>query len=194
MSQTLSDFTDDRSSCPIVRQSEGTMSASPIACEVYRAHVEHFGEPDESIVYDDKERNWPGFGPRRIDVLAWLADDQCDVTTFAPIGMGSEPMEGAAHRAEMHFAVRRRLTRAERRQCNLFLVNLAQYPFRYKTHVDWWHRIHGEVPLFPSARAVLFHPRLVPDGWDTIPTDEDEVRLLNAIPLNAQESRLKQIS
>lgn len=170
------------------------MPAPAIAREVYQAHVEHFGEPDESTVYDDAKH--PEVGPSRIDVMIWVADEECDVTTLSTIGMCTEPMEGASHRAEMHFAVRRRLDGNELRQCSLFLANLAQYPFHHKTHLDWWHRLQhpGEIPLFPSARAMLFHPRFVPDGWDTIETGDGVVKLLNAIPLDAEEARMKHVS
>ena len=169
------------------------MSAPPIAREVYRAYVEHFGEPDESIVYDDPKG--PPLDPSRIDVMIWVAAE-CNVTTFATIGMCTQPMEGAAHRAELHFGVRRRLDEGELRSCSLFLANLATYPFHYRTHLDWWHRLQnpGEVPLFPSARAVLFHPRFGPDGWDTIETEEGLVKLLSVVPLNEEEARMKQIS
>jgi Suppressor of fused protein (SUFU) len=170
------------------------MPAPPIARAVYHAHVEHFGEPDESITYDDPKG--PPLEPSRIDVMIWRADAETDITTFATIGMCTEPMAGAAHRAELHFAVRRHLGGAELRSCSRFLANLATYPFHYRTHLDWWHRMRhpGEVPLFPSARAVLFHPRFVPDGWDTVETEHGLVKLLNAVPLNEEEARLKQVS
>jgi hypothetical protein len=42
------------------------MPAASILQQIYRAHIEHFGEPDRSVVFDDpKEIN--GF-PNRVDV------------------------------------------------------------------------------------------------------------------------------
>jgi hypothetical protein len=43
------------------------MGASPIVKQVYREHVEHFGEPDDSIVYEDDEA--PYGRPVRIDIF-----------------------------------------------------------------------------------------------------------------------------
>jgi hypothetical protein len=170
------------------------MGAPRIAQQVYRAHIEHYGEPDDSIVYDDAKH--PAVGPARVDVMIWLANKDLDVTTFSTIGMCTEPMEGTTHRAELHFAIRCRLEQKELRQCSLFLANLASYPFHHQTHFDWWHRLQhsGAIPLFPSASAILFHPRLVSDGWDTMQTDEGEVKILNVVPLNAREARLNPVS
>lgn len=173
---------------------EMAMTAPKIAQQVYRAHVDHFGEPDESVVYEDADPSWRG--PARVDVLVWMADDDCDITTLSTVGMCTVPMANASHRAELHFAVRRSLSEDEWRRCSLFLANLVTYPFHYNTHVDWWHRIRrpGDVPLFPSASAVLFHPRFVSEGWDSIETDGATVKLLNVVPLVAAEAEVKPVS
>ena len=33
-----------------------TMPAAPILQQIYRAHIEHFGEPDRSVVFDDSKQ------------------------------------------------------------------------------------------------------------------------------------------
>ncbi len=69
------------------------MGASPIIREVYREHIEHFGEPDRSIVYEDQ--NAPSDRPNRIDICVWNASADVDITTFSTIGMVGTPMHGA---------------------------------------------------------------------------------------------------
>jgi len=39
--------------------------------------------------------------------------------------------------------------------------------------------------------SVLFHPRFVEDGWDTVAYNEQEVRLLNVVPITPEERQLK---
>jgi hypothetical protein len=83
------------------------MGASPIIRQVYREHIEHFGEPDDSVVYEDHDA--PHGRPARIDIFVWRATAEIDITTFATIGMAAAPMSGADHRAELHFSIRCRV-------------------------------------------------------------------------------------
>jgi hypothetical protein len=168
---------------------------SAIVRHVYREHIEHFGEPDESIVFDDDHAvtHTPAQMPARIDVFVWHPGPELDITTFATIGMSYQPMAGAAHRAELHFAVRAKLPPSDVQACAVFLANLATYPFHTETHFDWWHKLNdpGNIPLFSNAKSVLLYPRFVEDGWDEIPHNGTVVKLLNVIPISAQAYKLK---
>jgi hypothetical protein len=69
------------------------MGASLIIKEV---HMEHFCEPDDSIVFEDNDA--PHGRPARIDVFVWGTSAETDITTFSTIGMATSPMSGADHR------------------------------------------------------------------------------------------------
>src|SRR5262245_45804075 len=98
------------------------MGPSPIIRQVYREHIQHFGEPDESIVYEDQ--NAPPDRPARIDVFVWNASADADITTFSTVGMAATPMKGAEHRAELRFSIRRILDRSTIGNVSKFLANL----------------------------------------------------------------------
>lgn len=168
------------------------MAASQILQDVYGAHVDHFGEPNDSWVFDDGKRS--DIYPNRIDVLVWGATTDCDITTFSTIGMSDREMLGAEHRAELHFAVRLTLPEEDRVAIARFLANLAMYPFQIGSFLDWWHIIAdpGKIPLYSCAHCVLLHPRFVQSGWDTIQTAEGEVHILNVIPITREERALKE--
>ena len=170
------------------------MGASPIVKQVYREHVEHFGEPDNSIVYEDDEA--PYGRPARIDIFVWRASAETDITTFSTIGMATSPMPGADHRAELHFSIRRQVDSATIGMTSKFLANLAIHPFLNATSFDWWHKIRdpGSIPLSASATAVLFHPRFVSTGWDTMRLDGALVKILNVVPITPDEYRIGPIS
>jgi hypothetical protein len=170
------------------------MGASPIIKQVYREHIEHFGEPDRSIVYEDHDA--PDGRPARIDVFVWQASAEVDITTFATIGMAASPMAGADHRAELHFSIRCRPDSTSVGEISKFLANLAIHPFLNATFFDWWHKIRdpGPTPLFGSATAVLFHPRFVEAGWDTIGLDGVSVRILNVVPITPDEYQMRPLS
>jgi hypothetical protein len=170
------------------------MPPASILQQIYRAHIEHFGEPDHSIVFDDA-RQIDGF-PDRIDVLIWNPDNECDITTFATIGMASLPLPKARHRAELHFAVRKELEQRQISDVSRFLANLAMYPFQIGEPLDWWHTLNnpGEIPLFLTAKCVLLHPRFANDGWDSIVTGEGDVHILNVVPITREEKDLREIS
>lgn len=140
------------------------MTAAPIVKQVYREHIENFGEPDDAIVYEDHDASHRR--PARIDIFVWRASAEGDITPFSTIGMAASPMSGAGHRAELHFSIRGRLDSAAIGTTSKFLANVAMYPFLNDTFFDWWHKIRdpGKIPLFTSATAVLFHPRFVKTG------------------------------
>ncbi|WP_035615173.1 suppressor of fused domain protein [Haloferula sp. BvORR071] len=170
------------------------MGAPPFLREVYREHIDHFGEPTDSIVFDDRV---PCAGyPERIDVLIWDADDDCDMTTFATIGMSSIPLPNAIYRAELHFAVRRHLDANGKQELGRFLANLAMYPFQTGEPLDWWHTLRdpGSIPLYQAASSALLHPRFVDEGWDTSMIGDQEVRILNVVPITPTERNLRQIN
>jgi len=167
---------------------------SALVRAVYFAHLEHFDEPDHSIRFGDGTvREGKEHFPPVIDVMLWRANDSCDITTFATIGMSERPLTGAKHRAEIHFSIRATLSETDEHKVALFLANLATYPFHYGTHLDWWHSVRdpGTIPLFSEGMSVLFHPRFVDDGWDTIVHEGQTVKLLNAIPITQEERQLK---
>ena len=171
------------------------MPAAPILRKIYHEHIEHFGEPAHSIVFDDRKQQSDGL-PSRIDVLIWIPDDQCEMTTFATIGMASLPLPKATHRAELHFAVRRSLDQTQIQEVSHFLANLAMYPFQIGEPLDWWHTLSnpGQIPLFFTAKCLLLHPRFVKDGWDTIITEEADVHILNVVPITQEEKDLRNVS
>jgi len=169
------------------------MPAAPILRQVYRAHIEQFGEPDSSVVFNTPKRK-DGF-PDRVEILIWYPDDDCDMTTFSTIGMASLPLPKAIHRAELHFAVRRRLEQNQISDVCIFLANLAMYPFQIGESLDWWHTLShpGRIPLFSTAKCLLLHPRFVNEGWDCITTDDGDVHILNAVPITQEEKDLRNV-
>jgi hypothetical protein len=170
------------------------MGASPIVKQVYHEHIERFGEPDRSIVYEDHDA--PHGRPARVDIFVWQASAEEDVTTFATIGMAASPMSGADHRAELHFSIRRRLDSTNVGDTSKFLANLAIHPFLSATSFDWWHKVRdpGRIPLFSSATAALFHPRFVETGWDTMRSDDMLVKILNVVPITPDEYQMRPLS
>ena len=163
------------------------MGASPIVRHVYQEHIERYGEPDRSIVYEDYAA--PPERPSRIDIFVWPASAQDGITLFSTMGMAAAPMSGAPHRAELHFAIRRHLDDATVGSISKFLANLAIHPFLQATFFDWWHKVRdpGPLPLFTSATSVLFHPRFIETGWDTITFDGLMTKILNVVPITPEE-------
>jgi hypothetical protein len=163
------------------------MAASPLTRHVYREHLERFGEPDDAVTFRDDEESYGR--PARIDIVVWRRSAEVDVTTFATIGMAALPMPGASHRAELHFTIRRNVDRAIIDAVSEFLANLAVYPFLNDTFFDWWHKLSypGQIPLFQQATALLFHPRFGKTGWDTIKFNSVQVKILNVVPITADE-------
>ena len=160
---------------------------------VYFEHLDNFGEPDHSIRFGDGtiRENEEHFPPI-IDVMIWRPDGSADITTFSTIGMSEMPMTEVPYRCELHFSVRSEKPLENESTIARFLANLATYPFHYETHFNWWHTLRdpGRIPLFSEGMAVLFHPRFVGDGWDTIIHHDQTVKLLNVVPITQEERRL----
>ncbi len=169
------------------------MAASPLIRQVYREHLERFGEPDDSVTYQDDEETYGR--PTRIDIVAWRRSAEVDVTTFSTIGMAALPMPGAGHRAELHFTIRRDVDHAAANAIAQFLANLAIHPFLNDTFFDWWHKLRypDQIPLFKGATAVLFHPRFVKSGWDMIKFNGVLVKILNVVPITADEYNIDHV-
>ena len=160
---------------------------------VYLQHIDRFGEPEACWRYGDGTvKEGEEHFPSRIDVMIWRAGEEVNITTFSTIGMADKPMVDCDFRAELHFAVRGALTEEQERKVASFLANLATYPFYYKNHLDWWHTMRnpGTIPYYSAGMGLLFHPRFVEDGWDSIDYNGQEVRLLNAIPITQSERQL----
>jgi Suppressor of fused protein (SUFU) len=163
------------------------MATSPLIRQVYREHLERFGEPDDAITYDNDEQSYGQ--PSRISVVVWHRSAEVDFTTFSTIGMAALPMRGAGHRAELHFTIRHDVDRAIVGAVSKFLANLAIHPFVNDTYFDWWHKLRhpDQIPLFREATAVLFHPRFANTGWDMIKFNSVLVKILNVVPITANE-------
>jgi hypothetical protein len=172
---------------------EAIMGPSTIVKTVYDEHIRNYGEPEESFVFEDPE---PALGvPGRIDIMAWNTDDPSDTVTLSTIGMSDKPMKGANHRAELHFAIRKRLTKEEMEKLGQFMSNLALHPFLTNSYFDWWHTIAdpGNIPLFHRAIGVWLLPPYVPQGWAKIKVESTEIRILNVVPVTKEEMDIKNI-
>jgi hypothetical protein len=170
------------------------MGAPRLARQVYQQHLEYFGEPDESIVYENKSA--PAEYPDRIDIFVWKASADVPITTFSTIGMATRPMVGAEYRAELHFAVRADTNQSIIGATSTFLANLAMHPFINGTHFDWWHKVRdpGAIPLYVQATSILFHPKFVETGWDVMQFESMQIRILNAVPITADEYAIQDTS
>lgn len=160
---------------------------------VYRELIEHFGEPDAAITYDESTANGPH--PLALDlvmVMVWRPTPELDLTTFGTVGMSSRELPGESFRLELLFTVRGLLEESLERKVTQFLANMAGYPWDHGHTLDWWHTLRnpGPIPAFPGCCAILFHPRWVPEGWDTIEHGDDVVHLLNVIPLTLREREI----
>ena len=170
------------------------MGAPRLARQVYQQHLEYFGEPDESIVYENK--NAPAEYPDRIDIFVWTASADVPITTFSTIGMATRPMVGANHRAELHFSVRSAIDQELIGPASKFLANLAMHPFISETHFDWWHKVRdpGAIPLYRQATSILFHPKFVETGWDVMQFDSTQIKILNVVPITPDEYAIQESS
>ena len=166
------------------------MKASKLVAKVYREHIDHFGEPDKSLRFGEEtcvegEEHIPSL----LDIFIWLPDKNIDITTFSTIGMSDKPMNGADYRVELHFAIRQNLQDNEISKTSTFLANLAVYPFLRDTFFDWYHILSNPliIPNFKTANTILFLPAFVENGWDTIQSENQTVKILNAVPITDTE-------
>jgi len=160
---------------------------------VYWEHLERFGEPDASYRYDDPPESKTVEYPPIIDVLIWFADEDLNMTTFSTVGMSNLPMNGCDHRCELHFAVEGTTNESNNKIIGSFLGNLTLYPFMYSLFFDWWHVLNNpyEIPLFPDASSILFHPAFIKDGWEAIHHESAHVKILNIVPITKNENEFR---
>jgi hypothetical protein len=170
------------------------MAALPhITQIVYREFLQHFGQPDVVVTYDAAQTEGVEAPPlEQILVMVWRPTPELDITTFGTVGMSARNVPGATYRLELLFSARGLLDDLLERQVTQFLANMAGYPWDHTHTLDWGHTLSdpGPIPAFPGCRAILFHPRWVPEGWDTVEHGKDVVRLLNAVPLTLREKEI----
>ncbi len=156
---------------------------------VHAEHVEHFGEPAASIMFDASARAPDAPPAPDLLVMIWRPEKGCPMTTFATVGASTRSMPGTGKRVEFHFSVRGRVPAKVEREVTLFLANLSTYPWDHGHVLDWWHTLSsvGEIPGFPLCCAILLHPRFTEEGWDTVKHGRQQVRILNAVPITANE-------
>ncbi len=166
---------------------------SPIAL-ADRTFREWWGEPAEVFQFDASQVK-PGRQPQleRLCILYWPAEEEHGLSRFATAGMSSRSMLGAMHRAELCYRKRGPVPPDELSQAVRFLANLAVHPFVHHTAFDWGHslKLQSSPPGFPGSDAVLFHSALPGDPADTLPTANGPLRILNLIPLTAEEVGLQ---
>ena len=163
-------------------------SPSTLAGAVYDTLLERFGEPRHTFRFETPP-DAEGSVPEVIDVFAWTASPAVGITNFATVGMCDRPMSGAAHRAELHFAVRDALPEEDLERAATTLANLAALPFLTGRGLDWWHTLArvGQFPGFSSCTAVLLHPAFVHGGWDRVVSGATTVKILNVVPITEDE-------
>ncbi|MFL6657243.1 MAG: suppressor of fused domain protein [Massilia sp.] len=153
--------------------------------------VEHrWGEPSTIQIYDRSKT--VSRAPLRFHVVAWNADEECDVTTFMTVGMSELLMPQSDYRVEMTLAVRGELTQDQRIGLADFLANLAEYPVMYDRRLDWWERLinPGVIPAFPACSQILIAPPFGDDPFERFPSPDDDVKLLWMIPITAREGHI----
>ena len=166
---------------------------SKIVTKVYQEHLALFGEPSSSLKFKTPAGNDLDRCPGYIEVLVWSPDEELSMTTFATIGMSDKTIGDSEHRAELHFAVHDKLDDQMTDKISQFMAEVALSPFVSNTQADWWKILPDlQVPGFPSASCVLFHPAFVKDGWDLIESGERQVKILNLVPLTKEEFTISQ--
>jgi hypothetical protein len=151
------------------------------------------GEPEDLWVFDPldfKEPPPPFLGLTH--VMAWPADEHCDVTSFQSLGMSDRRMTGADYFCEVHFALRARLTEQERLEVARRIADVCAYPFQFDRKLDWWEVIRdpGRLPGFEGCQHLLLHPRLTPEGFDQIEDPDGIVKVLHLVPITPLERQL----
>ncbi len=114
---------------------------SEVVKAVYHEHIHNFGEPAESIRYEDPPNKDTVSYPAFIDVMVWPPEQDLNITTYATIGMSDKEMSEPNSRAELHFGIEGCLDKETSAKITIFLANLSLYPFMNKTFFDWWHVI-----------------------------------------------------
>lgn len=164
------------------------LAPTPLAAKVFEETVERFGDPVRTFRFETPagaRDRVPGI----VDVFAWTASPQVKLTNLATVGMCDRPIPEASHRAELHLAQRGDLSDVQLEATATLLANLAAYPFLTGRALDWWHTLarFGPFPAFPSCEAVLLHPAFTHGGWDRVEHDGITVKILNVVPITADE-------
>jgi hypothetical protein len=164
---------------------------TPKMIRLYHQLVAGLGEPEDLWVFDPTELPQPN-KLRLTHVPVWPADESRDVTLFNTLGMSERRMQGADYFTELHFAVRSALDKDQRLQVARFLADVAEYPFQNNLKLDWWELINPgrPIPAFSGCKHLLLHPRLAPDGTDTLDDPDGPVKLLYLVPITPAERQL----
>lgn len=169
----------------------GPGGISPIERHVYRESIAAFGEPDNSLMYDERTAVGP-LALKRLLVMIWrpTATDAC--TMFATVGMCTREMASAGHRAELRMYVRGTMSVDAEGGVATFLANVACYPFDHGLSFDWWQVLKqpGTIPSFPRCTSVYLHGPFQDGEWDHTHCDEHIVRFLNVVPITEGERRV----
>ena len=154
--------------------------------------AEHrWGEPTDIITFDGSELTPPG-ALDCVHVTIWDADADCDVTTYATLGMSEKFMQGANYRVELTLGCRGSLEPGERRRLAAFVANVTEYPFEHSLKLDWWERLRnpGKIPAFAGCTQLLIAPMFGEDEFRYFPEPDDDVKLLSLIPITPHEENI----
>ena len=159
---------------------------------VYQEHIARFGEPAQSVRYEDPPIDPSIAVPAFIDVMIWPADEELNISTFATIGMSDAEMSESGLRVELHFSLEGEVEPETTNKITLFLANLSLYPFVNRSYLDWWHVIPeaGSIPHFTGMHSLLLHPAFVDGGWNHVCHKTQSVKILNVVPITAKELAL----
>jgi hypothetical protein len=170
------------------------MTADNPGLVVDRAFRDRWGEPAEVFEFDASKVK-PGRVPQleSLQILKWDPDEKSAAARFATVGMSSRSMLGVTYRTELCYRKRGGITAEELPSFVRFLANLAIHPFVHHTSFDWGHalKLQTHPPGFPGCEGILFHSALPGDASDIIPSSSGPVRILNLIPITAEEIRLQ---
>lgn len=166
------------------------MSSHDPCTVIDRAFRERWGEPVEVFEFDASKVK-PGRKPQleQLQILQWNPDETAATARFVTVGMSARSLLGVNYRAELCYRKRGKVSAEEVPQIVRFLANLAVHPFVHQTCFDWGHalKLQTHPPGFPGCEGILFHSALPGDVTDLLPTSNGPVRILNIIPLTAEE-------
>ncbi|NUM79633.1 suppressor of fused domain protein [bacterium] len=158
---------------------------------VFDEHVAHYGEPDIHFRFDAHAAINKSVLDY-LDVFVWRPTPEIPMTTLSTMGMGERAMIGCPHRCEIHWTIRGSMSEQEESDAAAFLANIATWPFLNNNHFDYWHVLPdvGHIPQFENCSSIIFHPAFKKGGWDQVVQKEMTVKLLNLIPISANEKEL----
>lgn len=161
------------------------MPAPAILRSVFQELNRHWGRDDDGYVFESD-----GSQPlERVDVVVYRANDTTPMTTFATIGMASRRLPEGGF-AELHCSIRGRLAGDHESAIAVQLANLAGFSWGpAERGLAWGHTVGlgRDFPGFPGCDTVFVTGPFVSDGWDVIETPEGMVRILNIVPITAEE-------